>query len=133
MSTFLLDANVLIAVTVTEHQHHDRSSDWIADVDSFAVCPIVEGALVRFLLRMGESTDTAKAVLSGVRAHPRCEFWPDSLSYIDAELTTVHGYRHVTDSYLVSLARGRGGLLATLDKPLTHRHPDHSLLVPPGE
>lgn len=133
MSTFLLDANVLIALTVAEHQHHDRSSDWIVGVDGFAVCPIVEGALIRFLLRLGESADTAKAVLSGVRAHPRCEFWPDSVSYIDAELTTVHGHRQVTDSYLVSLARDRGGVLATLDKPLTQRHPDHSLLLPPGE
>jgi len=132
VSTFLLDANVLIALTVDEHQHHDRSSDWIADIDGFAVCPIVEGALVRFLLGMGESADTAKAVLSGVRAHPRCEFWPDSISYIDADLTTVHGHRHVTDSYLVSLARSRGGLLATLDNPLTHRHPEHTLLLPPG-
>ena len=130
MSTFLLDANVLISLTVTEHEHHDRSSHWIADVDRFAVCPIVEGALVRFLVRMGESANTAKAVLSGVRAHPRCEFWPDSISYVDADLTTVHGHRHVTDSYLVSLARGRGGILATLDKALAHRHRDHSLLLP---
>lgn len=55
MSTFLLDANVLVSLTVAEHQHHNRSSDWIAEVDRFAVCLIVEGALIRFLLRMGES------------------------------------------------------------------------------
>jgi len=133
VSTFLLDANVLIALTVAEHQHHDRSSDWIVEVDRFAVCPITEGALIRFLLRMGESADTAKAVLSGVRAHPRCDFWPDSISYIDAELTAVRGHRQVTDSYLVSLARSHGGILATLDTPLSQRHPDHSLLLPPGE
>ncbi len=130
MSTLLLDADVLIALTVAEHEHHDRSIDWMAGVDIFAVCPIVEGALIRFLLRMGESIDTASAVLSGVRAHPRCEFWPDSVSYLDAELTTVRGHRQVSDSYLVALARDRGGLLATLDKPLNRRHPDHSLLLP---
>ncbi len=130
MTTFLLDANVLIALTVAEHQHHERSSDWIAEVDGFAVCPIVEGALVRFLLRMGEAADTAQAVLTGVQSHPRCEFWSDSISYIDAELTTVDGHRQATDSYLASLARGRDGVLATLDKPLTQRHPDHSLLLP---
>ncbi len=69
-------------LTVDEQQHHDRSSDWIAD--------------------------------------------------IDADLATVHGHRHITDSYLVSLTRSRGGLLATLDSPLTHRHPEHTLLLPPG-
>lgn len=130
MSTFLLDANVLIALTVAEHQHHDRSSDWIAEVGKFAVCPIVEGALIRFLVRLGEAANTAQAVLSGVQSHPRYEFWSDSISYIDAELATVHGHRHVTDAYLVSLARSRGGVLATLDQSLTHRHPDHSLLLP---
>ena len=133
MSTFLLDANVLIALTVVEHQHHDRSSGWIARVSRFAVCPIVEGALFRFLLRLGESTHTATAVLAGVRGHPQCEFWPDSLSYIDVDLTTVRGHRQVTDSYLVSLARARGGILATLDSPLADRYPDHSLLLPSGE
>ena len=54
-SDLLLDANVLIALTVQEHEHHERSAVWAATVDRFAVCPIVEGALVRFLVRLGES------------------------------------------------------------------------------
>jgi len=127
-----LKPNVLIVLTVAEQQHYDRSSDWIAGVDRFAVCPIGEGALIRFLLRMGESVDTAVAILSRVRAHRRCEFWPDSVSYLDADLSTVSGHRQVTDSYLVNLARGRRGLLATLDEPLAERHPDHCLLLSPG-
>ena len=52
--TYLLDANVLIALTVAEHEHHERASTWAATVNRFAVCPIVEGALVRFLVRTGE-------------------------------------------------------------------------------
>lgn len=130
MSVFLLDANVLIALTVAEHEHNDAASTWLADVDTFAVCPIVEGALLRFLLRVGESTATAQAVLAGVREHPRCDFWPDAISYADVDLSTVHGHRQVTDSYLVSLAEGRGGRLATFDEPLAQRHPDCSLLIP---
>ena len=105
----------------------------MAQVDAFAVCPIVEGALVRLLLRTGEPTDTAQRVLAGVRAHPRCQFWPASISYVAVELTTVHSHRHLTDSYLVSLARAHGGLLATLDRPLADRHPEHTLLVPPRQ
>jgi toxin-antitoxin system PIN domain toxin len=130
VSAFLLDANVLIALTVAEHEHHDPASSWIAETDEFAVCPVVEGALIRFLLRMGESAATASAVLSGVRMHPRCAFWPDSLSYIDADLTLIHGHRQVTDSYLVSLARDRRARLVTFDTALTQRHPDHCLLLP---
>lgn len=130
MSAFLLDANVLIALTVAEHEHHEPAGSWIAETEEFAVCPIVEAALIRFLLRMGESATTAGAVLSGVRTHPRCTFWPDSLSYLDADLTLVHGHRQVTDSYLVSLARDRRARLVTFHTALTRRHPDHSLLLP---
>ncbi len=55
MTTYLLDADVLIALTVAEHEHHARTSAWAAGIDRFALCPVVEGALVRFLVRIGES------------------------------------------------------------------------------
>ena len=55
MTTFLLDANALIALTIAEHEHHERASDWLATVEAFAVSPVVEGALVRFLVRIGEA------------------------------------------------------------------------------
>ena len=87
MSTYLLDADVLIALTVAEHEHHDRASDWLSDVPALAVCPLVEGALVRLLLRMGESATTTATLLRRVRAHPRCHFWPDDVSYRDVTLT----------------------------------------------
>ncbi len=132
MTGYLLDANVLIAATVAEHEHHDRVTSWIAGIGAFATCPVVEGALTRFLLRMGESAATAMAVLSGVQSHPGSEFWPDSLSYADVDLTTIHGHRQVTDTYLAALAQEHGAQLATLDTALARRHPDHCLLVPAG-
>ncbi len=96
MTTYLLDANVLIALSVAEHEHHDRASDWLASVAAFAVCPVVEGALVRFALRMGESTTTTAALVEQIRAHPRCQFWPDDLSYRDVDLADLCGHRQVT-------------------------------------
>lgn len=123
MTRALLDANVLIALTLAEHEHHRRASAWFTTAEGVAVCPVVEGALIRFLIRMGESMTTATAVLAGVRAHPRCEFWPDSVSYLDADLSTVRGHRQVTDAYLVSLARHHGGLLVTFDRALAAAHP----------
>lgn len=59
MSTYLLDANVLIALVLAEHEHHDRAARWILDVEAFALCPVVQGSLVRFLLRLGETAGTA--------------------------------------------------------------------------
>jgi uncharacterized protein len=96
VTTYLLDANVLIALTVAEHEHHDRASTWAAGIEYFAVGPVVEGALVRFLARTGETPSVATALLRAVHALPGCEFWPDSLSYADAGLGHVHGHRQVT-------------------------------------
>lgn len=129
MTTFLLDANVVIALTVAEHEHHERATAWLTSVKRFAVCPVVEGALIRFLLRIGESMETAAAVLAGVRASERCEFWPDSVSYIDIDVSTIRGHRQVTDSYLAALARHGSGQLATFDRALATRHSEFCLLV----
>lgn len=131
MTTYLLDANVLIALTVADHEHHARASAWASRITRFAVCPVVEGALVRFLVRVGESAGVARQVLGAVQALPACEFWPDSLSYAAADLDRVRGHRQVTDAYLVSLAADRGDArLATLNEGLVQSHPERTLLIP---
>jgi toxin-antitoxin system PIN domain toxin len=126
----LLDASVLIALTVAEHEHHERVTRWAAGVEHFAVCPIVQGALVRFFVRIGESARAAAEVLQAVDAIGRCEFWADSLSYADTELSHVRGHQQVTDAYLANLASSHGGLLATLDEALAQALPSAVSLVP---
>jgi toxin-antitoxin system PIN domain toxin len=132
VTTHLLDANVLVALTVVEHEHHDRAARWAAHVDRLALCPVVEGALIRFLVRIGEGVAAATELLRAIRNLPRCDFWADSLSYADANLVHVHGHRQVTDAYLASLATANGGLLATLDAALARELPDTVVLLPPG-
>ena len=127
---YLLDANVLIALTVQEHEHHKRATIWASTVDSFATCPVVEGALVRFLVRLGESAITAAEMIQRIRNLPACEFWPDSISYADIDLGHVVGHRQVTDAYLVGLARSQAAALATLDEGLASLLPDHTFLLP---
>ena len=130
-TTYLLDANVLIALTVAEHEHHGRASRWAAGIERFAVCPVVEGALVRFLVRIGESAQVAQEVLGAVRAMPGCAFRAGSLSYVEADLRHVRGHRQVTDAYLASLAASEPGwTLATLDERLARELPDLTTLVP---
>ncbi|MGC5629367.1 TA system VapC family ribonuclease toxin [Georgenia sp. Z1344] len=128
--THLLDANVLIALAVAEHEHHERAAAWLAGVETFALCPVVEGALVRFLVRTGEGTAAAAALLDGFGGHPACRFWSDDLSYRDVELDGIHGHREVTDTYLVALARHHEGRLATFDSALAARFPDATTMVP---
>lgn len=131
MTTHLLDANVLIALCVAEHEHHERASAWVDTVGRVALCPIVEGALLRFLIRLGETARTGSTVLAGVRALDRVEFWPDAISYVDAAPDDVRGYRQVTDAYLAALARSvAGARLATLDEGLAAAHPDVAVLLP---
>ena len=130
MTSFLLDADVLIALSVAEHEHHERATAWAAGITSFALCPVVEGALVRFLVRVGESVAVAVRLLEAIHSMPGFEFWPDGLSYVHADLQHVRGHRQVTDAYLVSLAAGLGARLATLDEGLQRERPDLTLLVP---
>lgn len=83
----LLDANALIAVTVTDHVHHDLMEDWFTQrSEPFATCPLTQGALVRFLLRSGSTARDAVEVLRGLRAADEHEFWPDELCCDDIDM-----------------------------------------------
>jgi toxin-antitoxin system PIN domain toxin len=128
--TVLLDANVLIALTVQEHEHHERATTWASTLSAFSICPIVEGALIRFLVRSGEAPAAAANLIQRIRDLHSCEFWPDSISYADVELGDITGHRQVTDAYLIGLARDHGGALATLDERLASSLPGYALLVP---
>jgi hypothetical protein len=131
--TALLDANVLIALVVTEHVHHDATAEWLSAFDAgFATCPITQGRLIRFLVRAGQSAAAARDVISAIKKVQRHEFWPDSVSFADVEVGGVIGHRQVTDAYLAQLARSRRGQLATLDSGLAHLHKDVAVLVPTG-
>lgn len=126
----LLDANALIALTLTDHEHHQRAALWAAGVDHIALCPVLEGSLVRFLIRLGQSQETARVVLDGLYSSPRCEFWPDALSYRHADLGHVVGHRQVTDAYLAALAALNNGRLATFDEALARSVPQHVVPIP---
>ena len=129
--TALLDANVLIALVVAEHVHHDAAVEWLsASEPPFATCPITQGSLVRFLLRAGQPAAAARDVVSAVESADRHEFWSDSVSFADVEFGGIVGRRQVTDAYRAQLARSRDGQLATLDSGLAHLHNDIAVLIP---
>ncbi len=129
--TALLDANVLIALVVVEHVHHDAAAEWLSVSHArFATCPITQGSLVRFLLRNGQPAAAVRNIMSAIESADGHEFWPDSVSFGAVELGGVVGHRQVTDAYLAQLARTRNGQLATLDSGLAYLHSDVALLVP---
>jgi toxin-antitoxin system PIN domain toxin len=129
--TALLDANVLIALVIAEHVHHNAAAEWLSKSDTdFATCPITQGSLVRFLLRSGQSASAARDVVIAIGGASRHEFWPDDVPFAEVELGGVVGHRQVTDAYLAQLARSHQGQLVTLDSGLAQLHRDVAVLVP---
>ena len=135
MSIHLVDANVLIALLVPDHQHHSAAESWMDGLeaaDLIASDPAVEGALTRYAVRIGHSAAQVQRTLRRVHEIARWRFWPDDLPYADSDLSTVRGHRQVTDSYLASLARHHGGRLVTFDRALAARFPDVVDLIGSG-
>jgi uncharacterized protein len=131
--TVLLDSNVLIALLVDDHVHHEAAENWFAGLSgNFATCPVTQGSLMRLLIREGQSATAARAVVGGTASHPRHEFWPDEVSYTEVPTQGIIGHRQVTDAYLAQLARVRGSRLATFDQALAKLHHDVAELVPTG-
>lgn len=128
--TVLLDSNVLIALVVVEHVHHEAAVQWwSASEAAYATCPITQGSLVRFLLRAGYPASAARDVVGAIASTGRHEFWPDSVPFTEVRFDGVIGHRQVTDAYLAQLARENHGQLATLDTGLAQLHHDVAVLV----
>ena len=120
----LLDVNVLIALLDTAHPHHGLAADWLkASIrHGWASCPITQNGCIRIMSQPSYpgSRPVTEIVerLRGGLAHRAHEFWPDSVSLLDAELVDsarVHGARQVTDTYLLALAVRRQGRFVTFD------------------
>lgn len=129
--TVLLDANVLIALLVSEHVNHESAEDWFGGLSgNFATCPITQGSLMRLLIREGQSAAAAQTILRRTASSPRHEFWTDNAMYTDVPATGIVGHRQVTDAYLAQLTRARRGRLATFDHAMARLHGDVADLVP---
>ena len=130
--TALLDGNVLIALTVEDHVHHQPAEDWMAAQPDrpFATTPITQGTLLRLLIKNGIAADDAIELLEATTVHPNHRFWTDDVPYDAAVLSGVVGHRQVTDAYLAAQARLRSGRLAAFDAGLAAAHPDVVELIP---
>ena len=125
---WLLDANLLIALTHASHVHHGEAHGWFEQVGKrrWASCALTQLAFVRLTSNprvVGESISPAQAMeaLASMTAHALHEYWPDApepqrLPTLNS--VAVVGYRQVTDAYLLGLAVLRGQCLATLDRGL---------------
>ncbi len=128
----LLDGNLLVALVVADHVHHQRASDWFLDfTGTIATTPSTQGTLLRLLLRSGASAIEAFSVLDSITSIEHHEFWPDNFAYSSATLRNVTGHRQVTDAYLAAHVRARNARLITFDRGLSLVHPDVVDLLTP--
>jgi uncharacterized protein len=128
LSRFLFDINVLIALIDPGHVQHENAHAWFAakGQKAWATCPITENGVLRILghPRYPNSPGTPAAVaelLAGFVALAGHEFWPDDVSLLKQKIvdqSRLLNSAHVTDSYLLLLARTHNGQLATFDRRL---------------
>ncbi|MFN0073582.1 MAG: TA system VapC family ribonuclease toxin [Chloroflexota bacterium] len=127
MNEYLLDVNVLIAMSDPAHVHHEAAQRWfsVAGAQAWATCPMTENGFTRIIShpRYPNCPGDASVVLGMLRRfcnQPGHAFWPDDVSLRDALVDKVlmtHG--QVTDLYLLALAARHGGKLATFDRRIT--------------
>jgi uncharacterized protein len=128
MSAYLLDVNVLIALSWPGHAFHSSVQTWFSRNANkgWATCPLVEIGFVRLLSNPAFSpravtpNEALEALKHNVK-HSAHQFWKDELSIVEAlELlrSQIAGHQQITDAYLLALAIRHKGKLATLDKRL---------------
>jgi toxin-antitoxin system PIN domain toxin len=126
MTVYLLDVNVLLALSWPAHQFHGKVQRWFARnaPSGWATCPMVEASFVRILSNPAFSAqavtlEEALQALAISTKHPTHRFWADDRP-VAAALTKVGkrlvGHQQVTDLYLLTLAQHHRGKLATLDR-----------------
>jgi len=101
--TWLLDGNVLVAMSLPGHVLFERTHRWLASLaaeDFIATCPVTEGTLLRLHMQQAGAPSPTAAwdALARIHAHPRHIFWPDNFSYTEIDPTRLTGHRQVTDS-----------------------------------
>jgi toxin-antitoxin system PIN domain toxin len=124
----LLDINILTALLWPAHEHHDVAHRWFGGRAGtpWATCSLTQLGFVRIVSNPAFSRDAlspmeALALLGENLARPAHEFWSDSLQVppaVKGMEARLQGHRQFTDAYLLALAHGRKGVLATFDRGL---------------
>jgi toxin-antitoxin system PIN domain toxin len=124
VTTYLLDVNLLLALTDPMHIHHKRAHNWFVEKgqQAWATCPLTENGFIRIASHPNypNRPGDVPAVLDIF--HQLCEarghhFWPDDVSILQVlKSDAIITHAQITDAYLLGLAVYKRGKLATLDQ-----------------
>ncbi len=138
---YLLDVNVLVALTTRSHVHHAIVKDWFYETAGlqWAICGFTEAGFFRNATasRSGQITmSEATAVLKHLAQHPGYQYLPitaDWQTLCSPFFRRLYGTKQVTDAYLLGLALHERLVLVTMDKAIMHLaaqdHGKHILLL----
>lgn len=137
----LLDVNVLVALLVPEHQHHNSAIEWFtteAGDQGWATCAVTELGVIRVCAQLPGGPwppeTTADRFLLLTAASRDYEFWPDAIPPATmAEVRTATTAKQITDRYLLGLVRRHGGRVITFDRGLTAVGGDDAMCLLPPE
>jgi uncharacterized protein len=124
----LLDVNVLVALLDAGHLHHAEATRWMVahQRHGWASCPLTQNGCLRILSLPSypnpQPISHVAERLTQAAASATHEFWPDSLSLLDAgriRWSHVLSSRQVTDTYLLALAVAHHGRLVTFDRGIS--------------
>jgi toxin-antitoxin system PIN domain toxin len=128
---YLLEVNVLAALTSDEHEHYQRAHDWLDSLDKYdewAICPLTDAGYIRLAAnpatRVGPgSIRRATEVLAEIQKLPGYSFWPITESWLTLTApfaTRISGHRQVTGAFLLGLAIREDGVLVTFERGLKY-------------
>jgi len=126
LTTYLLDINLLLALTDPMHIHHELSHQWFSEngQQAWATCPLTENGFVRIAShpnypnRPGD-VPAVLSILRQVCESPGHHLWTEDLSILEIlEPEAIITHAQITDVYLLGLAVSKQGKLATLDRKI---------------
>jgi toxin-antitoxin system PIN domain toxin len=122
----LLDVNVLVALLVPEHEHHALALNWFSSEaanEGWATCATTELGVIRVCAQLPGGKwppdVTADRLLLLTISNREYVWWADTVSpAVLPEVRSAGTAKHVTDRYLLGLARRNGGRVVTFDRAL---------------
>ncbi len=126
ITPYLLDVNLLLALTDPMHIHHNAAHRWFGEIgqSAWATSPLTENGFVRvashpsYPNRPGD-VPVVLAILRELCVATGHRFWSDNISLRDVlDPNVILTHAQITDAYLLGLAAHNRGKLATFDQHL---------------
>lgn len=134
-AAYLLDVNVLMAITWPDNANHVSAQRWFRDhmKAGWATCPMTQAAFIRLSSNRSitENALRPSAAITLLESNSRNvyhHFWSDNLPFADAVAPfreRIVGHQQIADAYLLGLAMQKKARLVTFDKAI-------AALLPPG-